>query len=101
MFGKRSQANDLEVPPIAKDPAAVEILRVWAAPGKPQQLTLRTMWGDAGAWGLMLADIARHAAHAYAAEGKDPTATLARIRALFDAEWEHPTDDAREVTPRK
>ena len=63
MWGKRPTQNTLEPPPIAQANAnAVEVLRVWAAPGSPQQLALRTTWQDAGAWGLMLVDIARHAA---------------------------------------
>jgi len=101
MFGLPRNQNQLQPPPIAEsEPEAVEVLRVWAAPGSPQQLTLRTTWKDAGAWGLMLVDIARHASKAYASEGKDPKAVLKRIRDLFDAEWEKPTDEARDITPR-
>jgi hypothetical protein len=93
MFGKRQNQNQLPPPPIADtEPQAVEVLRVWAAPGRPQQLTLRTTWKDAGAWGLMLVDIARHAAKAYAKEGQDPAVVLARIREMFEAEWSAPTD---------
>ena len=93
MFGKRQNSNALETPPIAdSDSNAVEVLRVWAAPGQPQQLTLRTTWKDAGAWGLLLADVAKHAANAYGNEGADPNEVLARIRALFDAEMSSPTD---------
>ena|SRR6478672_10685338 len=99
MFGKRANKNSLEVPPLAdEDSAAVEVLRVWAAPGAPQQLTLRTTWKDPGAWGLLVVDIARHAAQAYKADGRDPGEVLARIRELWDAEWSNPTDDARDIT---
>ena len=98
MFGKRQNSNALETPPIAdSDPQAVEVLRVWAVPGKPQQLTLRTTWKDSGAWGLLLADVAKHAANAYANEGADPDDTLTRIRALFDAEMSSPTDTAKQL----
>ena len=90
--------EQLDPPPIAHtDSRAIEILRVWAAPGGPQQLTLRTTWKDAGAWGLTLVDIARHAAQAYASEGHDLKIVLARIRELFDKEWENPTDDPKEL----
>jgi Domain of unknown function (DUF5076) len=93
MFGKSQSQKQLPPPPIAEiESQAVEVLRVWAVPGKPQQLTLRTTWKDAGAWGLMLVDIARHAAKAYAKEGQDPAVILARIREMFDAEWSAPTD---------
>jgi uncharacterized protein DUF5076 len=101
MFGKPRNQNQLQPPPIAEnDPQAVEVLRVWAVPGSPQQLTLRTTWKDAGAWGLMLVDIARHVSHAYAKEGQDPNAAIARIRELFDAEWEKVTTEAKDITPR-
>jgi hypothetical protein len=60
---KKKPTRELEVPPIANSNSqAMEVLRVWAAPGQPQQLTLRTTWKDAGAWGLLLADVARHSA---------------------------------------
>ena len=99
MFGQRVNKNSLEVPPLAdENSAAVEVLRVWAAPGAPQQLTLRTTWNDPGAWGLLMVDVARHAAQAYKAEGRDPSEVLAKIRKLWDAEWSNPTDDARNIT---
>lgn len=94
MFGRRKQGNELEPPPLAtSDPGAVEILRVWAAPGSPQQITLRTSWKDPGAWGLVLVDVARHVAEAYAQEGRDRQEVLKRIRELLDAEWSSPTDE--------
>ncbi len=100
MFGKRQNANALELPPIAESNAqAVEVLRVWAVPGSPQQFTLRTTWKDPEAWGLLLADIARHAANAYENGGGDSKSALARMRALFDAEWSEPTDVPEEVLP--
>ena len=97
MFGKKP-IRELEVPPIAKSNSqAVEVLRVWEAPGQPQQLTLRTTWKDAGAWGLLLADIARHAAMAYANEGHNSSEVLVRIRQLLDAEFLRPTDTPIEL----
>ena len=89
----KRQDRALGLPPMASEEAdAVEVLRVWAAPGRPQQLTLRTTWKNPQAWGLMLVDLARHAAAAYAEEGHDPHAVLTGIRQAFDAEWFHPTD---------
>jgi len=99
MFGKRQNSNALEPPPIAQSESqAQEVLRVWAMPGSPQQLTLRTTWQDPGAWGLLLADVARHATNAYANEGSDPKVVLARIRELFDAEMFDPTDAVEEIS---
>src|SRR5260370_42132629 len=90
---KKKPMRELDVTPIANsNPQATEVLRVWAAPGLPQQLTLRTTWKDSGAWGLLLADVARHAAKAYANEGRDAADVLARIRQLLDAEFSKATD---------
>jgi len=98
MFGKRPSTQRLEPPPLASNREAVEILRVWAAPNDAQQVTLRTNWSDPAVWGLLLVDIARHAALAYEREGRDPTETLARIREGFDAEWATPTDKPEDLS---
>lgn len=73
-------------------PNAVEVLRVWAAEGSPQQFTLQSTWDDPAAWGLLLADLAHHAARAYAANGLSETAAFERIVAGLRAELENPTD---------
>ena len=102
MFTDRVNKNCLAVPPMAdSNSAAIEVLRVWAASGAPQQLTLRTTWNDPGAWGLLLVDVARHAAQAYEAEGRDPADVLARIRESWNAEWAFPTDDALDITENR
>jgi hypothetical protein len=54
-----------------------------------------TTWDEPGASGLMLADIARHAAKADAHPGKDEHATLARVLQFLQAELTAPTDEAR------
>jgi hypothetical protein len=64
--------------------------------GQAQQVVLKTTW-DAGAWGLMLADIARHAANAYEGEDHDRAEPLARIRQLFDAEFADPADEPVQI----
>lgn len=100
MFGRRTNKNELDPPPIAaQNPAAVEVLRVWAAPGESQQVALQVTWKDPRAWGLMLVDIARHAANAYEVEGLDPDAVLDSIRKMWDAEWSDPTDEPQNITP--
>jgi len=98
MFGKRKTANELDPPPLAIEPEAVEILRVWTAQEGGQEVVLSTRWTDPGAWGLVLVDIAQHAANAYARNGMRREEVLSRIRELFDAEWDSPTDDPREIT---
>ena len=91
MFGRIS--NELDKPPVAREKAASEILRVWGGDNLPQQYSLRTTWGDPGAWGLLLVDVATHVAQAYAASGAmTESAALSRIKELFDAEWSAPTD---------
>lgn len=43
----------------------------------------------------MLVDLANHVANAYEQmRGKNRDETLARLRALWDAEWDRPTDTA-------
>ena len=99
MFGRRKPRRELSPPPIASsDTDAMEVLRVWAAPGRGQQVALRTCWQDPGAWGLALVDIARHAAQAYGREGVDPQHVLRRIRELFEAEWASPTSPVQDLT---
>ena len=84
----------LEIPPVAQaDPKAVEVARVWVALGN-QHVSLRPdVWEDPAAWGIVLVDLAKHVANAhYETSGRDPSQTLQRIRAGFDAEWGHGTD---------
>jgi uncharacterized protein DUF5076 len=101
VVAQKIASGALEPPPIAKsEPAAVEILAVWAAPGKPQQFTIRSTYKDPAAWGLLLVDIARHVSGAYAAERRDAESTLERIRTAFEAEWSHPTDVPQTIESR-
>ena len=98
MFGRR-KPQELDRPPVASSNSeAVEVLRVWAAPGAAQQLTLRTCWKDPAAWGLLLVDVARHAALAYRREGRNPDEVHRRIREGFDAEWSSATSAAEDLT---
>ena len=90
--------SELEPPPIASEESACEILRVWGGPDLPQQFTLKTTWDDPAAWGLLLVDIARHSAKAYATSGSMSEAqALERIKMLFDAEWHSSTDEPQQL----
>jgi len=84
----------LPAPPgLAGDPHAFEIARVWAAHGK--QVVAMSVDGemDPAGWGLMLVDLARHAARAYAQVGRCPApVALDRIIEGLHMELEHPTD---------
>ncbi len=87
----------LLVPPIAqRDPKAIELARIWAAEGG-QHVSLRPdAWEDPAAWGILLVDLAKHVANAlHEQSGRDRADTLQRIRAGFDAEWDHATDEPK------
>jgi hypothetical protein len=86
--------GELLIPPVAiGDPEAAEMVRAWVAK-KTLHCTLRIgVWKDAGTWGILLADMARHVANAHhEQDGADVEACLKRIRAAFVAEMDSPTD---------
>jgi len=86
--------HELPIPePALADPRARELVRVWAARGAQHVSIATGLWKDPGAWGIALVDLARHIARAYELTGQDGKAALERIRAGFDAEWSHPTDE--------
>ena len=95
IFRKQPHKNELRVPePALRDPDGVEIARIWAA-NDSQVVALRPdVWDDPTCWGLMLVDLAKHVANAYAQMGRgDAGETLMAIRRGFDAEWGSPTDE--------
>jgi hypothetical protein len=74
----------------AADPGSFELLRVWVAE-QAQQITLRPgIWQEPGAWGVMLADLARSIVqvHADHDEDLDSEAFLAAVLEGFDTEIE-------------
>jgi hypothetical protein len=77
----------------ATDQEASELVRIWSS-GGDQYVTLRVgVWADPAAWGLLLVDLAKHIANAYAQDqGLQPASVLNRIREGFEAEWSSPTD---------
>ncbi len=88
--------KNLEPPPVAKrDAASFELLRVWIAE-QGQHVSLRSgVWEDPFAWGIVLADLARHIVHAESLARKDldQEAFFKRMLEGFEAEIESPTDD--------
>lgn len=92
-----NEAGSLEIPStVGGDPNAIEIARIWVAHNR-QHVHLRSgiLGEDPGNWGIMLVDLARHVANAYEQDGRaDYFEVLGRIRQLFDAEWDSPTDIA-------
>lgn len=90
----RPHQLELPVPPAAaQSESARELARVWAADGRQEVVILTDVWEDPAAWGLVLVDLARHVARAYAEQkGRDESETLRRLRSAFDAEWATPTE---------
>jgi hypothetical protein len=86
----------LDPPPAAqRDKAAFELLRVWVAE-QGQHVSLRGgTWEDPFAWGIVLADLARHIALAHELQGEvpDKDAFLERLLEGFNAEIDNPTDE--------
>ena len=84
-----------------RDKASFEVLRVWIAE-QGQHVSIRSgAWEDPFAWGIVLADLARHIAHAHELqnEGADTDAFLHRLLEGFQAEIDNPTDEPEgEVT---
>ena len=98
MSEKKTSQGELSLPNIAGHPEAVEALRVWVVPGDGQEFSVRPVWEDPGAWGLLFVDLARHVAYAYEQQGMSGEDTLWRIREMFDAEWNAPTDHSDDVS---
>jgi len=86
--------DELAVPPTAvEDAKSFEIARVWVASGA-QHVRLRTdVWPDPAAWGIVLAELARHVALAYhQTEDHAIEDVLERLLAGFQSELESPTE---------
>jgi hypothetical protein len=86
--------SELLIPPAAgQDERSAEMVRAWVA-NKALHCTLRIgVWKDPAAWGILLADLARHVANAHhEQDGRDVAESLARIRKAFDGELDAPTD---------
>ena len=82
----------LIIPPTALEHGGVEVLRAAIVDGG-LHVSLRRAFDDPEAWGMLIADVARHVARIYATESNfREEETLERIRALFNAEMDSPTD---------
>jgi hypothetical protein len=87
--------QELPIPrQIANEQKAFEIARIWIAGGGGHHVSLNTsLVGDPKAWGIMLANLAKHVANAYhQSRGVDQEQMLAGIKAAFEAEWTKPTN---------
>ena len=80
----------LNVPPAALEQGGTEILRAVIVDGA-LHVSLRRAFDDPEAFGMMIADITRHVGRIYADKFRE-NETIERIRALYDAEMDAPTD---------
>ena len=94
-MSRTDHPNQLLIPPDAEgDGKASEVLRAWIAKGDLHCTLRPTIWPDAGNWGILLADAARHIAAAFQEHsGQSPIDSLSRIRALFNAELDTPSTE--------
>jgi hypothetical protein len=81
------------IPPDAiGNPEAVEVLRAFVVDGG-LSISFTRAFDDPQMWGMLLVDVARHAARVFETEGVMSQAeALERIRAMFEAELASPTD---------
>src|SRR5918999_1492489 len=82
----------LKAPPTALEKGGTEVLRAAIVEGG-LHVSLRRAFDDPEAWGMILADLTRHVARIYKTEDNiEEDRTIERIRNLFDAEMDAPTD---------
>ncbi len=82
----------LSVPPDALEKGGVEILRASIVDGAVS-VALRRSFDDPFTWGVLLVDLARHAARIYALEaGMSEEEAFSEIQKGLEAELSHPTD---------
>jgi hypothetical protein len=93
-------AKSLPVPDAAqRDPKSVEMVRTWIAEGDLFVVLNIGFWESASngidereAWGMLMADMARHIANAHETEyGRNPHETLEIVRKSFEREIVRPT----------
>src|SRR5438128_2639209 len=84
--------DPLAVPPTALEHGGVEVLRAAIVNGG-LHVSLRRAFDDPQAWGVLIADVARHAARIFAKETRlTQDEALERIRSMFVAEMDAQTD---------
>jgi hypothetical protein len=93
--------NALNPPPLVREKPANEVMRAAVHNGE-LHFALRRGFDDAGAWGVLLADAARHVSRAYAYEKMlSEEDALERIRLGFEAAIREPPEGASETTEIK
>ena len=86
------EVDPLPIPPAAQEQGGVEVLRALIVEGK-LEVALRRAFEEPDFWGLLIADVALHAARIFTTETEmSEEQALARIREMFDAELDERTD---------
>lgn len=85
--------GEIPIPPVAaQTPDSREVARVWIANGGCH-VTLWSAFEDPAMWGMLIADLARHAARSTAADKIcSEKEALQAIVTYFNREMEQPTD---------
>jgi len=87
--------HELDPAPSAAS-GATEIARVWGARGGQYVSLDADLWRDPAAWGITLADLARHVANAHMQAGRgNARAVLRKIKQGFDAHWSRPANPSQ------
>ena len=87
--------EELPIPDVVRHSGqCAELVRVWLADGSQVVTISDRLWNDPGTWGLMLVDLAKHVARAYAQNGVPEEFALAKIREAMAAEWTTATDSS-------
>ena len=93
LFGAR---NELDIPEKArKDKGSAELMRVWVTPpdGAIHVVVKTGVWPDPAAYGIVLADLARHIANGFnQTQGMNVDVAVKRVVEGFSAEIGSPTD---------
>ncbi len=90
-----TKERELGIPPGAEtDPKSGEIVRAWVAHGGLHCSINPGAWekDEAIGWGILLSDVARHAADALAKlKGRDRRAFLSEVQRVFNDELDAPS----------
>jgi hypothetical protein len=95
-------AKEQPIPPdaLTRDDA-VEVLRAFVVDGG-LSISFTRAFDDPQMWGMLLVDVARHAARVYATEGvMEEADALAAIVEMFEVELSDPTDIGTTVAREK
>ncbi len=91
--GKIEVFDALAIPPTALQQGGVEVLRAAIVNGG-LHVSLRRAFDDPEAWGMLLADIARHVSRVFSNETDvEENDAIERIRGVFEAELDLPTEE--------